>query len=210
MWIVSICAVCTGSFIRGPDHITRALREGNMRRTLILFAIGVSCAIAPTLSAQVALDLGAGYGRGMGGPATHDRNMLNMSSTLAMPLRTGPHGALVVAIAASTDVGMSGVACLQAAGVGCMQFPSLFATAALVGWAQDGDLGRGGRIMAGPSLVNMNDRDGWGAGLMAQADWATPIANRLSFVLSTQGVLPPKWLNSSIGVWSFSAGLRLH
>lgn len=181
-----------------------------MRRILSMFAIGVICTIAPALPAQAALDLSAGYGRGVGGPATSDRNMLNTSSTLAMPLRPGPRGTVIVAIAASLDLGMGNTACLQGAGSSCAQFPSMFSAAALIGWAQHANFARGGRIMAGPALVLNSDTERSGAGLMARADWATPLASRLSVVLGTQGVLAPKWQNSSIGVTSVNVGLRLH
>lgn len=181
-----------------------------MKRILLILTAGILCAIAPTLSAQASLDLSVGYGRGVGGPASSDKDMLAMSSTISLALRQGSSSTAVVAIDASLDAGMGGTACLADPGITCAQFPSMFAVSALIGWTQHSDLASGARIMVGPALIYENSNKKPSGGLVARADWATPVAKHLSVVMGAQGSLGPKWYSSRIGVVSVTLGLRVH
>lgn len=181
-----------------------------MRRTLALCAI-VACVIdARVTGAQVALDLGAGYSRGLGGPRASDRNSLALSTVLATPARSGTDRGLILAVSASMDLSMGGTACLAVTGAPCAQFPSLFSIAVLAGWAQSADMSQGGRWLIGPAWVRNSDTEKAGLGMMARVDWAMQFAPHVSVALGAHGGIAPKWQNAHVGVVGASAGLRWH
>ena len=171
-----------------------------------LFALALC---APVLSAQTAVDLAIGLGRGLGGSDVRDRTLLTVDATLARTLRRLEHGAIPIALAAHGTPALDPGDCVALPGAVCGGYPGLGSVAVLTGWSRHADFSRGPRLLAGPAMVWNDGDDSEGLGLMMRADFAESLGSHAAFVFGAQSVIAPKWRGERIATASVTVGVRL-
>lgn len=177
------------------------------------FTIGAFAALllaAPALSAQTALDLSLGVGRGLGVSDVSDRTLLALDATVARTVRRVDSGAIPLALSAHAAPAIQNGDCVALPGAVCRRsFPSLSALALLSGWSRQADFSRGPRLLAGPALVWNDNTSSKGLGMMLRADFAESLGKHAAFVFGAQSVIAPRWRGEHIATGSVTVGLRL-
>lgn len=172
----------------------------------LLLALGLC---TPVLSAQTALDLSVGLGRGLGGSPVLNRTRMALDATVARSAVRLGGTAIPVAISAYATPLLGGSDCVLLPGAVCGSYPALSSVALLSGWSHHSDFARGPRVLAGPALVWNDGDDSEGLGLMMRADFAESLGSHAAFVFGAQSVIAPKWRGERIATASVTVGVRL-
>ena len=177
------------------------------------FVLGGMLALAlgaPVLSAQTALDLSIGVGRGLGVSNADDRTLLALDATVARVVRRVERGAIPVAISAHAAPAIQNGDCVALPGAVCRRnFPSLSSVALLSGWSRQADFSRGPRLLAGPAMVWNDDTSSKGVGFILRADYAESMGRHAAFVFGAQSVIAPRYLGARVATATVTAGVRL-
>lgn len=164
----------------------------------------------PALSAQTALDLSLGVGRGLGVSDASDRTLLALDATVARAVKRVESGAIPVAISAHAAPAIQNGDCVALPGAVCRRnFPSLSTVALLSGWSRHADFSRGPRLLAGPAMVWNDDTSSKSVGLMLRADFAESMGKHAAFVFGAQSVIAPRYLGARVATATATVGVRL-
>lgn len=173
---------------------------------LLLLYSGVGIRFAGAQS-PLSLDVTAGLGTGIGGPQARYRTGAAVDALLALRVRSLPHGAILVGLAAGGQGAPTreDVCILTPRGDCLPEFPLFGSVGPLVGWESPAGMLR---LMGGAGWFASED-ERQALGLTGRVDAAAPALLIFAPVLSLRGALLPRYQGDMIVLLSVGVGLRI-